>query len=43
MVVGKQHAEGDEAVSDGEQADDVLQVEVTVIHVHPFLSLWMRK
>lgn len=43
MVVGKQHAEGNEAVSDGEQADDVFQVEVTIIHVHPFLCLLMRR
>lgn len=43
MVVGKQHAEGNEAVSDGEQADDVFQVEVTIIHVHPFFCLWMRR
>ncbi|MPC12203.1 hypothetical protein E2C01_004880 [Portunus trituberculatus] len=42
IVVGKQHAESDQAVADREQPKDVLQVEVAVIHVHPFLSLATR-
>lgn len=39
VVVGEQHAESDQAMADRKQANDVLQVEVAIIHMYPFLSL----